>query len=129
MQGHIRPILCQNHSSTFVYGPILMKIFMNAIELYMTWNITLMLWRSIVVCFTLRHSDLITTLTYILIDKFCPCLIRALPNNESEILRKSIHIIWIIIFCDFISMNDRLDIRIYPRTLGSVNKGRYIERG
>ena len=30
-QGHIRPLLGQNHFSTFVYGPILMKICMNAI--------------------------------------------------------------------------------------------------
>ena len=29
-QGHKRPLLCQNHYSTFVYGPILMKICMNA---------------------------------------------------------------------------------------------------
>ena len=30
MQGHIRPFLCQNHSGTLIYGPILMKICMNA---------------------------------------------------------------------------------------------------
>ena len=30
IQGHIRSLLSQNHSSTFVYGTILMKIFMNA---------------------------------------------------------------------------------------------------
>ena len=30
LQGHIRPLICQNHSSTFVYGPFLMKICMNA---------------------------------------------------------------------------------------------------
>ena len=29
MQGHKRTLLCQNHSSTFIYGPILMKICMN----------------------------------------------------------------------------------------------------
>ena len=29
IQGHITPLLCQNHSSTFVYGPILMKIYVN----------------------------------------------------------------------------------------------------
>ena len=31
IQGHIRPHLCQNHSSTFVYRRILMKLCMNAI--------------------------------------------------------------------------------------------------
>ena len=30
MQGHKRPLLFQNHSRTFVYGPIFMKICMNA---------------------------------------------------------------------------------------------------
>ena len=30
IQGNIRSPLCQNHSSTFVYGPIWMKIYMNA---------------------------------------------------------------------------------------------------
>ena len=30
MQGHKRQLLCQNHSRTFVYGPIFMKICMNA---------------------------------------------------------------------------------------------------
>ena len=30
IQGHIRSLFCQNHSSTFVYGPIFMKICMNA---------------------------------------------------------------------------------------------------
>ena len=52
IQGHIRPPLYQNHSSTFVYGPILMKICMNANIMktqYMTWNVTFMLWRSFVI--------------------------------------------------------------------------------
>ena len=35
-----------------------------------------MLWRSFVFSLTLRHSDLITTLTYVLMDNFCPCLTR-----------------------------------------------------
>jgi len=30
MQGHNRPLLYQNHSSTIIYEPILMKIHMNA---------------------------------------------------------------------------------------------------
>ena len=30
MQGHKRPLLCQKRSRTFVYGPIFMKICMNA---------------------------------------------------------------------------------------------------
>ena len=30
IQGHKRPLLCKNHSSTFIYGSILIKICMNA---------------------------------------------------------------------------------------------------
>ena len=30
LNGHIRTLACQNHSCTFVYGPIMMKIYMNA---------------------------------------------------------------------------------------------------
>ena len=30
MQRHKRPLLCQNHSRTFVYEPIFIKICMNA---------------------------------------------------------------------------------------------------
>ena len=33
MQGHKRPLLCKNHPRTFIYGPILMKICMNAINM------------------------------------------------------------------------------------------------
>ena len=32
-----------------------------------------MLWRSFVIFFTLIPSDFNTTLTYVLIDNFCPC--------------------------------------------------------
>jgi hypothetical protein len=30
IQGHVRPLLSQNQFSAFVFGPILMKILMNA---------------------------------------------------------------------------------------------------
>ena len=30
IKGHIRPLLCQSHSSTFVKGPIFKKICLNA---------------------------------------------------------------------------------------------------
>ena len=73
IQGHMRPLLCQNHSSTFVYEPILIEICMNVsiikTHFFLLINVTFMLWRS----FTLRPSDLITTLTYVLMDNFCPC--------------------------------------------------------
>ena len=80
----IRPLLCQTHASTFVYRPILMKICINA-------NImkTQYLHRIIydLKCYfhvmkkdcafsTLRPSDLITTLTYVLMDNLCPCLVK-----------------------------------------------------
>ena len=37
------------------------------------WIVLFMLWRSFVIFFALRPSDLITTLTYVLMDNFCPC--------------------------------------------------------
>ena len=62
--GQIRPPLCQNRSSTFVYGPILMKIFMNAniTKRHLFINVTSILWRSFVI-FLL--SDLLTLLPWL----------------------------------------------------------------
>ena len=76
LNGHarsVRPLLCQNNSSTFVYGPILTKICMNAVsmqsqffpKIFMIWNVTFMLLSDF---YTLRPFDLITTLTYVLMD-------------------------------------------------------------
>ena len=75
IQGHMRPLLWQNHSSTCVYGPILMKLCMNAniMKTHFFINIFFMLCRSFVIFFTLRPSDLITSLTYVLVDNFFPC--------------------------------------------------------
>ena len=90
IQGHKRP-LCPNHSSTFVYGPILMKICMNANIMktqYMTCYVTFMLWRSFF--FTLRPSDLITTLTYVLKDNFCPCFVYTYDLLSYSLLRYDI---------------------------------------
>ena len=56
IKGHIRPPLCQNHSNTFVYVPeCLMKICMTA-------------------------NIINTTLTYVLMDNFCPCFIYLLHS-------------------------------------------------
>ena len=40
---------------------------------YMAWNVTFMLWRCFVIFLNLLSSDLITTLTYVLMDNCCPC--------------------------------------------------------
>ena len=70
----IKKIVCQNHSSIFVYGLILMKIFMNANVMKITYNLKspFILWRSFAIFFTLRSFDLITTLSHVLMDNFCP---------------------------------------------------------
>ena len=34
-----------------------------------------MLWRGVIFFFTFRPSDLFTTLTYVLMDNFCPCFL------------------------------------------------------
>ena len=38
--------------------------------------------------FTFRPSDLNTTLTYVLMDKFCPCFFSSLKQNVEKCLRK-----------------------------------------
>ena len=68
IQGHIRPLLSRNHSSLFVYGPILMKICMNAdimkIQYFhkiikdLKYNFYVM--KKILDFFTFRPFDLIT---------------------------------------------------------------------
>ena len=61
-----------------------MKICMNAIsfiKLNMTLNVTFMSWRSFVIFFTLRSSDLFTTLTYVIMDNICSCFnVRFMAN-------------------------------------------------
>ena len=80
IQGHIRPLLCQNHSSTFVYGPILIKICMNAnikkthfFLKYYDLKCHFYVMEKFCIFLTLRPFDLITSLTYVLMDNFCPC--------------------------------------------------------
>ena len=74
IQGHIRPLLSQNYSSTFVYGPILMKLFMNANIMKTQYNLKCSTFiMEFCIFLNVRLSDLITTLTYILMDNFCPC--------------------------------------------------------
>ena len=65
IQSHI----CQNHCSTFVNGPISMKIGITIYDLKCHFYII----EKFCDFFTLRHSDQNTTLTYILMDNFCPC--------------------------------------------------------
>ena len=84
IEGHIWQLLCQNISNTyntFVYGPIGDFVWMLIswrhnffIKLNMTWNVTFILCRSFVIFFTLRLSELIATLSYVLIENFRPCL-------------------------------------------------------
>ena len=76
IQGHIRSLLCQNHTNTFVYRPILMKICMNASIMKTQFEMHFYVMEKFCVFFTLRPSNLNTTLTYVLIDNFCPCLIQ-----------------------------------------------------
>jgi hypothetical protein len=89
LKGHPRSYkttFMQNHSSTFVYGPILMKICMNAdiIKMqYMTWIVTFC-FGEVLWIFLLRPSDLITNLTYVLMDNFCPCFFHHQGFAESK---------------------------------------------
>ena len=65
IQGNIRPLLFQNPSSTISYEPNIMK------AQYRT-SISLLFYRDVLWFFLLRPSDLITTLTYVLMDNFFP---------------------------------------------------------
>ena len=80
IHGHIRPLICQNLSSLFVYGQIVIKICMNAnimetqffheIIYDLKYNFYIM--EKFYDSFTLRPCDLITTLSSVFMDNFCP---------------------------------------------------------
>ena len=83
IQGHIRPLVCQNHSNTFVYNyeQILMEICMNAniMKIHFFHEIILYdlkchiyVMEKFCDCFSLRPYDLSTTLTYVLMHNFSP---------------------------------------------------------
>ena len=74
--GHIGQLLCQNLSSTFVQ--ILIEICMNAnimkkqFFLKIKYDLKCHVY-ILEKLFTLRPFDLVTSLTYVLMDNFCPC--------------------------------------------------------
>ena len=75
IRGYIRPLLCQNHSSTFVYGPNLMKIcmianFMKTHKMIYVLKYHFYVMEKFCDFLTLRTYDLITTLTYVLMETF-----------------------------------------------------------
>ena len=76
IKGHIKTLLCPYQSNIFVYGPILMKICMNAYikktQIFHKCHFYLM--EKVCDSFTLKPFDLISTLTYVRMDNFCPCL-------------------------------------------------------
>ena len=77
LKGHPRSYktsFVHYHFSTFVYGPILMKIYMNANitktqffhKIIYGLNFHFYVMKKFVIFFTLAHFDLITTLNYVL---------------------------------------------------------------
>ena len=75
-QGHIRQLLCQNQSSLFVYGPILMKICMNA-------NIT-----------KKYFFHKLFNVTFYVIEKFCDFLLDDLMDNHCPCFIKILTILF-----------------------------------
>ena len=82
LKGHIRPLLYQKRSRTFVYEPILTKICMNANIMKTHFFLKSIYDLKCHCCimeefcnyfFTLRPSDLISTLTYVALNNFHPC--------------------------------------------------------
>ena len=63
-----------NLSDTYIHEPTLMKICMYTKYEDTKFSLTFLLWRGFVPFFPFRLSNLITTLTYALIDNFCFCL-------------------------------------------------------
>ena len=91
IQGHIRPLLCQNLFTTFFYGLILIKKFMNANIMKTQFFFYKIIYDLkyhfyVIYFFTLRISNQITNLTYVLMDNFCPCLIcnQAALRNQAH---------------------------------------------
>ena len=86
IQGLIRPPLCQNHSSTFVYRPILMKICMNADTIfslnYIRPKMHFYVMEKLCDLVTLLPFGLITILTYFLMGNFFPFLKKILYGNN-----------------------------------------------
>ena len=76
IQGHIRLLLCTNNFNTFIYGLILTKICMSAnimtTPLFQIWP-ELLFYGEILWFFYLRLFDINTTLSYVLMNNFCPC--------------------------------------------------------
>ena len=92
IQARIRPLLCQNHSNTFVYRPII-KICMNGNIMttqffhQIMYVLMSLLCYEEVLCFffTLWPSDLIPTLTYVIIDNCCPCFY-AISSDQKYVI-------------------------------------------
>ena len=77
IQGYITPIFRQNHSSTFVYGPIFLEICMNlliscSVDTIYDLKCYFYAIEKFFDFFTLRPSDPITTFIYALMYNFCP---------------------------------------------------------
>ena len=77
IQGYITPIFRQNHSSTFVYGPIFLEICTNlliscSVDTIYDLKCYFYAIEKFFHFFTLRPSDLITTFIYALMYNFCP---------------------------------------------------------
>ena len=73
IQCHIRPLLCENHSGTFIYGPIFIKICIIMKTQFFHKCHYGEVMEKFFDFFTLKPSDLTTNLTYVLMDNFCPC--------------------------------------------------------
>ena len=68
LKGHIKPFISYNSSGKFIHEPILL----NAIAYIMKTQIFYEMRYDLKGHF---YVDLITTLTYVLTDNFCPCLL------------------------------------------------------
>ena len=70
-------------------------------------NVTFMLWRSFVIFFTLRPANRITTLTYVIMDNFCPCF-------YSDISRIQF---WLLCTLNAVNLNNSYELLIHTKDI------------
>ena len=120
-QGHKRPLLWQNHSRIFVYGPILVKICMKT----QFWpGMSLLCYGEVPYFFTLRPSDLITTLTYVLMDNLCAYFLYDQKANLCFVLNCYIFTNYIFFF---IKLRHPSWFRLYLNYLSVIGKWYWIK--
>ena len=114
IQCHIRPLLCQIQSSTFVYEPILMKICMNA-NIMKTQFFHRIIYDLKCHFYIMKKFVTFLQLTYVLMDNFCSCFFISVHMSNQLDYFLFYRIIYLFIMYSYLS-NFNWWILIYPKT-------------